>query len=47
MKPASAGKHKQDEVKRQNQRHFLAVLDLAEDWNKIIHMKRPRNVPVG
>ena len=44
---ASASKHKQDEVKCQNQHHFTAVLDLAEDWNQITHMKRPLNEPVG
>ena len=41
MTPASASKHKQDEVKCQNQHHFTAVLDLAEDWDQITQMKRP------
>ncbi|MDA9882664.1 hypothetical protein N8Z70_00860 [Candidatus Puniceispirillum sp.] len=41
MKPASASKHKQDEVKRQNQHHFMVVLELAEDWNQKTHMKHP------
>jgi hypothetical protein len=41
MKPASASKHTQDEAKRQDQQHFIVVLELAEDWSQITHMKRP------
>ena len=47
MKPASVSKHKQDEAKRQNQYHFMGVLELAENWIQITHMKRPLNELVG
>ena len=40
MKPASASKYKEEEAKRQNQHHFIVVLELAEDWNQITIMKR-------